>query len=73
MTTTRFNLGVWTTALVEAIKANDVRRVARLCDAARMAGLNYKDIADIACRAAGLEPAAWDALLYEADTAEGEA
>jgi hypothetical protein len=69
---TRFNLGVWTTALVEAITANNVRRIASLCDAARVAGLNYRDIADIACRSAGLNAAAWDALLYEADTAEGE-
>jgi len=68
----RFNLGAWNTALADAIRNRDLRRVGSLVDAARAAGMNYHDISSAACAASGIDPAEWETLLYAIDSGEAE-
>jgi len=72
MRTNRLNLGVFNASLAEAIKARDIARIGRLCDHARTCGMNYGELAQLACAAGGLDAADWEALLYVCDTADTE-
>lgn len=58
--------------LAIAIRTNDARRVGKMADWARARGWRYDDLAAIAKGVSGIDVAEWDALLYEADSLEGE-
>lgn len=66
--TNRLNLGVFNASLADAIKAKDLARIGRLADHARSCGMNYRELAQHATAAAGIDEAEWESLLYEVDT-----
>lgn len=70
--TNRMNLGVFNASLADAIKARDLARIGRLVDHARSCGMNYRELAQHATAAAGIDEAEWESLCYEADSLEGE-
>jgi hypothetical protein len=60
------------TMLVTAIRTRDLRRIASLIDLLRAHGMRYPEVAQLACKAGGIDEAEWESLCYEADTAEGD-
>ena len=58
--------------LVELVANEDWRAIGRVVDFLRANGCNYNDVRDIACNATGLEPNAWETILYQVDEAESQ-
>lgn len=68
----RLNLGTFNVALAAAIAARDLRKIRDLADHARACGMNYNELSRQACACAKIEPAEWESILYDVDTAESE-
>lgn len=68
---TKLDQGTFNASLAEAIQRRDLRRIGRLCDQGRAAGMTYGDIASRATRS-GVDAAEWESILYEVDALDGE-